>query len=103
MQTWANHLKAASRVAFIVTCQVLLARAADTVVGRGGSDGWVEGVPYNPLQAQLGDVLVSNNTLVLKLTRSTAASFMLVQGPSRHPCIEAAMYCHIIIATICHS
>ncbi len=36
------------------------ARAADVIVG--GPDGWDEGFPYDPLQAQEGDVLVRNTS-----------------------------------------
>lgn len=43
-----------------VICQLgynfRLAAAADVVVG--GAEGWVDGPQYNPLQVQVGDVLV---------------------------------------------
>ena len=38
-------------------CYIQSAEGADVVVG--GADGWVDGIKYNPLQAQVGDVLVS--------------------------------------------
>ncbi|KAK9822917.1 hypothetical protein WJX74_004451 [Apatococcus lobatus] len=42
----------------LLGCNIKTAQGADVVVG--GADGWEDGIKYNPLQAQVGDVLVFN-------------------------------------------